>query len=91
MWLRKFNMAIGNIKHYEQVKKLKEGITVEKPINNHVTGLLDPPEVQIREKSLNTQRINQCMMILEQNDGTTDHGGVHCLHYTEAKIATKGI
>ncbi|QHO40074.1 Phosphoribulokinase [Arachis hypogaea] len=30
---------------YEQVKALKEGIAVEKPIYNHVTGLLDPPEV----------------------------------------------
>ena len=30
---------------YEQVKKLKDGIAVEKPIYNHVTGLLDPPEL----------------------------------------------
>lgn len=30
---------------YEQVKALKEGIPVDKPIYNHVTGLLDPPEV----------------------------------------------
>lgn len=30
---------------YEQVKALKNGISVEKPIYNHVTGLLDPPEV----------------------------------------------
>jgi phosphoribulokinase len=29
---------------YEQVKALKEGKTVEKPIYNHVTGLLDPAE-----------------------------------------------
>lgn len=29
---------------YEQVKAMKEGIAVEKPIYNHVTGLLDPPE-----------------------------------------------
>jgi phosphoribulokinase len=29
---------------YEQVKALKEGKTVQKPIYNHVTGLLDPPE-----------------------------------------------
>lgn len=29
---------------YEQVKALKEGKAVEKPIYNHVTGLLDPPE-----------------------------------------------
>lgn len=30
---------------YEQVKALKEGKAVDKPIYNHVTGLLDPPEV----------------------------------------------
>lgn len=30
---------------YEQVKALKEGTPVEKPIYNHVTGLLDPPEL----------------------------------------------
>lgn len=29
---------------YEQVKALKDGIAVDKPIYNHVTGLLDPPE-----------------------------------------------
>ncbi|PRW33798.1 phosphoribulokinase [Chlorella sorokiniana] len=29
---------------YEQVKALKEGKPVQKPIYNHVTGLLDPPE-----------------------------------------------
>jgi phosphoribulokinase len=30
---------------YQQIKCLKEGMPVEKPIYNHVTGLLDPPEV----------------------------------------------
>lgn len=30
---------------YEQVKALKSGVAVEKPIYNHVTGLLDPPEL----------------------------------------------
>ncbi|KAK8360883.1 hypothetical protein V6Z11_A03G001900 [Gossypium hirsutum] len=30
---------------YEQVKALKSGIAVGKPIYNHVTGLLDPPEL----------------------------------------------
>ncbi|XP_038970629.1 phosphoribulokinase, chloroplastic-like isoform X2 [Phoenix dactylifera] len=30
---------------YEQVKALKAGVAVEKPIYNHVTGLLDPPEL----------------------------------------------
>ncbi|KAK4747985.1 hypothetical protein SAY87_014571 [Trapa incisa] len=30
---------------YEQVKALKEGKAVDKPIYNHVTGLLDPPEL----------------------------------------------
>jgi phosphoribulokinase len=30
---------------YEQVKAIKDGIPVEKPIYNHVTGLLDPPEL----------------------------------------------
>ena len=30
---------------YEQVKAIKDGIAVEKPIYNHVTGLLDPPEL----------------------------------------------
>lgn len=29
---------------YEQIKQLKEGGSVDKPIYNHVTGLLDPPE-----------------------------------------------
>ncbi|MBE9102183.1 phosphoribulokinase [Vacuolonema iberomarrocanum] len=29
---------------YEQIKALKEGKSVEKPIYNHETGLLDPPE-----------------------------------------------
>merc|ERR1719487_2308590 len=29
---------------YEQAKALKEGQSVEKPIYNHVSGLLDPPE-----------------------------------------------
>ncbi|KAI9081205.1 hypothetical protein K1719_036827 [Acacia pycnantha] len=30
---------------YEQVKALKDGVSVEKLIYNHVTGLLDPPEL----------------------------------------------
>uniref|UniRef100_A0A6N2KSV6 Phosphoribulokinase n=1 Tax=Salix viminalis TaxID=40686 RepID=A0A6N2KSV6_SALVM len=30
---------------YEQVKAIKDGVSVEKPIYNHVTGLLDPPEL----------------------------------------------
>lgn len=30
---------------YEQVKALKSGVAVDKPIYNHVTGLLDPPEL----------------------------------------------
>ncbi|XP_042504145.1 phosphoribulokinase, chloroplastic-like [Macadamia integrifolia] len=30
---------------YEQVKALKEGTAVDKPIYNHVSGLLDPPEL----------------------------------------------
>lgn len=29
---------------YEQVKALKEGKSVQKPIYNHVSGLLDAPE-----------------------------------------------
>ena len=29
---------------YEQTKALREGKAVDKPIYNHVTGLLDPPE-----------------------------------------------
>lgn len=29
---------------YDQIKALKEGKSVEKPIYNHVTGILDPPE-----------------------------------------------
>ena len=29
---------------YEQIKDLKAGKTVAKPIYNHVSGLLDPPE-----------------------------------------------
>lgn len=29
---------------YEQVKAIKEGKPIQKPIYNHVTGLLDPPE-----------------------------------------------
>lgn len=29
---------------YEQVKAIKEGKAIDKPIYNHVTGLLDPPE-----------------------------------------------
>lgn len=32
---------------YEQVKALKEGRSVEKPIYNHETGLIDPPETVI--------------------------------------------
>lgn len=30
---------------YEQVKAIKEGKAADKPIYNHVTGLLDPPEL----------------------------------------------
>ena len=30
---------------YEQVKAIKDGKAVEKPIYNHVSGLLDPPEL----------------------------------------------
>ncbi|KAI7740433.1 hypothetical protein M8C21_002368 [Ambrosia artemisiifolia] len=30
---------------YEQVKALKDGVAVDKPIYNHVSGLLDPPEL----------------------------------------------
>jgi phosphoribulokinase len=29
---------------YEQIKALKEGNTIEKPIYNHETGMIDPPE-----------------------------------------------
>lgn len=29
---------------YDQVKALKEGKAVDKPIYNHVSGLIDPPE-----------------------------------------------
>ena len=29
---------------YEQVKAIKDGKAIDKPIYNHVTGLLDPPE-----------------------------------------------
>jgi phosphoribulokinase len=29
---------------YEQVKAIRDGKSIEKPIYNHVTGLLDPPE-----------------------------------------------
>lgn len=37
---------------YEQVKALKEGKSVEKPIYNHVTGLLDAPETIVPPKIL---------------------------------------
>lgn len=37
---------------YEQVKALKEGRSVEKPIYNHVTGLLDAPETIVPPKIL---------------------------------------
>ncbi|XP_010943454.1 phosphoribulokinase, chloroplastic [Elaeis guineensis] len=37
---------------YEQVKALKAGVAVEKPIYNHVTGLLDPPELILPPKIL---------------------------------------
>ncbi|BAB75822.1 phosphoribulokinase [Anabaena sp. FACHB-709] len=30
---------------YEQIKALKEGQTINKPIYNHETGLIDPPEI----------------------------------------------
>jgi pantothenate kinase len=36
---------------YEQVKALKEGKAVQKPIYNHVTGLLDPPEEIVAPKA----------------------------------------
>lgn len=29
---------------YDQLKDIKDGKTIDKPIYNHVTGLLDPPE-----------------------------------------------
>lgn len=35
---------------YEQVKAIKEGKSIEKPIYNHVTGLLDPPETILPPK-----------------------------------------
>eukprot|EP00210_Caulerpa_lentillifera_P004592 g4382.t1 len=35
---------------YEQVKAIKEGKSIQKPIYNHVTGLLDPPEEIIPPK-----------------------------------------
>ncbi|TVU15902.1 hypothetical protein EJB05_39445, partial [Eragrostis curvula] len=37
---------------YEQVKAIKEGRAVEKPVYNHVTGLLDPPELITAPKIL---------------------------------------
>ena len=37
---------------YEQVKALKDGIPVDKPIYNHVSGLLDPPELMKPPKIL---------------------------------------
>merc|ERR1712151_824579 len=36
----------------EQIKAIKEGKSVEKPIYNHVTGLLDPPETIVPPKIL---------------------------------------
>ncbi|KAH6557526.1 hypothetical protein KP509_1Z108700 [Ceratopteris richardii] len=35
---------------YEQVKAIKEGKSIEKPIYNHVTGLIDPPETILPPK-----------------------------------------
>lgn len=35
---------------YEQVKAIKEGKAIEKPIYNHVSGLLDPPETIVPPK-----------------------------------------
>lgn len=35
---------------YEQVKAIREGKSIEKPIYNHVTGLLDPPETIVPPK-----------------------------------------
>ncbi|KAF8651792.1 hypothetical protein HU200_063312 [Digitaria exilis] len=37
---------------YEQVKAIKEGRAVEKPVYNHVTGLLDAPELVVPPKIL---------------------------------------
>merc|ERR1712199_83602 len=37
---------------YEQIKAIKDGKSVEKPIYNHVTGLLDPPETIVPPKIL---------------------------------------
>merc|ERR1712100_299736 len=36
---------------YEQIKAIKDGKSVEKPIYNHVTGLLDPPETMSLPRS----------------------------------------
>jgi phosphoribulokinase len=37
---------------YEQVKAIKDGRAVEKPVYNHVTGILGPPEVIMPPKIL---------------------------------------
>ena len=45
---------------YDQIKSLKEGGTADKPIYNHVTGLLDPAEtIKAPNVSLSSQAISK--------------------------------
>lgn len=51
---------------YEQVKALKEGKSVEKPIYNHVTGLLDAPETIHPPKILVIEGLHPMWVFLKE-------------------------
>ena len=49
---------------YEQVKALKSGQSVDKPIYNHVTGLLDPAEKTDSPKIPVTRRMKVLLLFV---------------------------
>ena len=55
---------------YDQIKALKEGQAVGKPIYNHVTGILDPPE-EIKSP-------NVCLLLLHCNLDQAGHHPADC-------------
>ncbi|KAD4178554.1 hypothetical protein E3N88_27145 [Mikania micrantha] len=57
---------------YEQVKALKDGVAVEKPIYNHVSGLLDPPELIKPPKILVIEEVCDVCLFVEDKSEEED-------------------
>lgn len=61
---------------YEQIKDLKAGKTVAKPIYNHVSGLLDPPEDTSAAKvGVQDMPLHKCLS--QDSSGILSHLSCH--------------